>query len=421
MTTLTKSQRTSRLPKTASRNYLAYLIVLMGLVAIMDQYLSTVKTTALPYILKEYALEPAQFSYLEAVYLIATFFIFLLNGLNDILGRKTAVLILILLMGGSALGITLFTPSIHLFMLFYTIAIFTTVSNMWAIPVSEEAPAKSRAKLVSVVYVIGLIPLQAILPPLLINRLGLDWRWMYGVMFLLMIPVLLMWLFMRETGRYQEIKQERERGVRQRHFYGLGVIDRRDVRYITFAALIWFCWLVNSVLYFWAGYFFMDIRGYTLNQWSLILLVTLIMAMLGGVGGGWIMDRIGRKTALIAGCLGLILTQGLMGFSSGMALNAVTALSGFFISFTYTWVVVYVPEVFPTDRRGSCMGWTTTLARVSYVAGPALAGLLLSYFPSMDWFWVATGGIMVLPVLILLVFKPFETRTLELEAIEAGR
>ncbi|HSF80271.1 MAG TPA: MFS transporter [Anaerolineales bacterium] len=421
MTTLTQPESTFNRQKTVTRSYLAYLIVLMGLVAIMDQYLSTVKTTALPYILDEYKLEASQFSYLEAIYLIATFFIFLLNGLNDILGRKAAILVLILLMGLAALGITLLTPGIHYFMLFYTLAIFTTVSNMWAIPVSEEAPAQSRAKLVSIVYVIGLIPLQAILPPLLINRLGLDWRWMYGVMFILMIPVLLLWTFMRETGRYQEIKEQRRKGTRQRHLYGLGVIDRRDLRYIAFAALIWFCWLVNSVLYFWAGYFFMDIRGYSLNQWSLVLLATLIMAMLGGVSGGWIMDRLGRKTALLVGCFGLILTQGLMGFSSGMALNTVTVLSGYFISFTYTWVVVYVPEVFPTDRRGSCMGWTTTLARISYVAGPALAGLLLSAFPRMDWFWVVTGGTMILPVLILLAFNPFETRTLELEAIETNR
>ena len=36
------------------RNYLLYLIVFMGLVAVMDQYLSTIKTTAIPYLLEEY-------------------------------------------------------------------------------------------------------------------------------------------------------------------------------------------------------------------------------------------------------------------------------------------------------------------------------------------------------------------------------
>lgn len=404
-----------------SRGYLTYLILFMGLVAVMDQYLSTIKSTALPYILKEYHLAPEEFSWLEALYLIGTFFIFLLNGLNDILGRRYAILILILIMGFSSFGILMFAPTVTLFMIFYTLAIFTTVSNMWSIPISEEAPAHQRAKLVAVVYVIGLIPLQAILPPLLINKLGLDWRWMYGIISVLMIPVLVLWLFMRETGRYAVIRQERQNGIRRRHFYGLGVIDRRDVRFIIFSASIWFCWLVNSILYFWTGYYFMTIKGYSLSQWSLILLGTLLLAMAGGVTGGWIMDRLGRKAGLVTGCLGLMSTLVLFGFAKGTFLNIVVMVSGFFTSLTYTWIVVYIPEVYPTERRGTCMGWTTTLARISYVVGPALAGVLLKAFPTMEWFWIVAGLIMLIPVGIVFVYKPYETKTKELEEIEVAR
>lgn len=404
-----------------SRGYLTYLILFMGLVAVMDQYLSTIKSTALPYILKEYHLAPEEFSWLEALYLIGTFFIFLLNGLNDILGRRYAILILILIMGFSSFGILMFAPTVTLFMIFYTLAIFTTVSNMWSIPISEEAPAHQRAKLVAVVYVIGLIPLQAILPPLLINKLGLDWRWMYGIISVLMIPVLVLWLFMRETGRYAVIRQERQNGIRRRHFYGLGVIDRRDVRFIIFSASIWLCWLVNSILYFWTGYYFMTIKGYSLSQWSLILLGTLLLAMAGGVTGGWIMDRLGRKAGLVTGCLGLMSTLVLFGFAKGTFLNIVVMVSGFFTSLTYTWIVVYIPEVYPTERRGTCMGWTTTLARISYVVGPALAGVLLKAFPTMEWFWIVAGLIMLIPVGIVFVYKPYETKTKELEEIEVAR
>jgi MFS family permease len=199
------------------------------------------------------------------------------------------------------------------------------------------------------------------------------------------------------------------------------VIDRRDLRYIVFSASIWFCWLVNSMLYFWAGYYFMTIKGYSLNQWSLVLLATLVMAMIGGVTGGWIMDRLGRRTALIFGCIGLTLSQALLGFAPGAILPIVAAISGFFVSLAYTWVVVYVPEVFPTERRGACMGWTTTAARVSYVAGPLLAAGLLQLFPAMDWFWVVTGLIMLVPIVIVLLFHPYETRTRELEEIEMRR
>ncbi len=421
MVTNTDSAQANGTRRVRSRTYLIYLVILMGLIAIMDQYLSTIKTTAIPYVIEEYGITASQFSGLEALYLIPTFFIFLLNGLSDMIGRKFAILILILLMGLSSIAIVLLTPSLHLFMAFYAVVTFTTVSNMWTIPISEESAAERRAKVVSIVYVIGLIPLQALLPPLLVDTLGLDWRWMYGAMFVFMIPVLILWLLMKETGRYQTIRQQRRSGTRKTHIYGVGVIDRRDVRYIVFAAVIWFCWLVNSVLYFWAGYYFMDIKGYSLTQWSMVLLGTLLMAMIGGVASGWIMDRIGRRTALLVGCAGLTISLALMGFADGVVLPIITAVSGFFTSFTYAWVVVYVPEVFPTERRGACMGWTTTVARVSYVAGPALAAFLLQVFPTMQWFWVIAGLLMLVPIGIALLFNPYETKTRELEEIELRR
>jgi MFS family permease len=324
-------------------------------------------------------------------------------------------------MGLSSLAIVLYTPSIHLFMVAYTIALFATVSNMWTIPVSEESPAEKRAKYVSIVYVIGLIPLQALLPPLLMNTMGLNWKWMYGVMFIFMIPLIVMWFFMKETKRFQIIQSERREGTRKNHFFGLGVINRQDLRYIAISASIWLAWLVYQFLYFWAGYYFMTIKGYTLSQWSMVLLGTLIMAMGGGGAGGWIMDRIGRKPAMIFGCLGLAIIVAIMGFAQGALLPIAAIVTGFFTSFTYTWIVVYVPEVFPTERRGACMGWTTTVARVSYVVGPALAAMLLKAFPTMEWFWVAAGALMFLPIAIILFFNPSETKTKELEQIEVER
>jgi MFS family permease len=371
--------------------------------------------------LEEYGISAARFSWLEALYLISSFFIFALNGLNDIIGRKWAILILVLLMGLSSLGILVATPRLHLFMAFYALAIFATVSNMWTIPISEESVAETRARNVSIVYVIGLIPLQALLPPLLIDRLGLDWRWMYGVMSLFMIPILVMWFFMRETHRYDRVSADRTAGRRRRHLFGLGVIDRHDLRYILISAGVWMAWLTYQVLYYWAGYYFMNIKGYSLTEWSMVLLATLVMAMLGGVAGGWLMDRIGRNRSLIFGCLGLAMAVAALAFAQGLWLPIVAAVSGFFTSFSYTWIVVFVPEIFPTERRGACMGWTTTLARVSYVVGPALAAILLSASPDMELFWVVTAGVGLVPIAIVLLFNPYEPKTRALEEIEIQR
>lgn len=421
MSSISQGVKPSVVIKTRSRNYLLYMVIFMGLVAIMDQYLSTIKTTALPYILEEYQVSASQFSYLEAAYLAFTFLIFLLNGLTDIIGRKLSILILIVIMGLASFGVLYFTPSIHWFMIMYTLAIFATVSNMWTIPVSEESPADKRAKYVAVVYIIGLIPLQALLPPLLINTLGLSWKWMYGIMFIFMVPLLIMWAFMKETNRFEVIQSERNNGSRKNHFFGLGVIDRKDVRYILISASIWFAWLTYQFFYFWAGYYFMNIHGYTLGQWSTVLLITLIFAMIGGYLSGWIMDRIGRKPALIAGCVGLAMVLVLMGFGQGFMLPISAVLMGFFTSFTYTWIVVYIPEVFPTERRGACMGWTTTVARASYVIGPLLTGYVLSLFPTMEWFWVVGAGVILIPIVIVLFLNPTETKKQELEEIEFAR
>jgi MFS family permease len=406
--------------KERTRRYIIYLVLFMSMIAIMDQYLSFIETTAIPNILKDYAVTDAQYSWWKVLYFIPTFLIFLLNGLTDIIGRKKSLFILILLFGLSSLGIVYATPSFHLYMVFFSIITFATVSNMWTIPISEEAPAEKRAKYISIVYFISLIPLQAIIPPVL-ARLGLNWRWMYGVMFVFMIPVLVMWFFMKETQRYTIIKEERTLGKRKKHFYGLGVMNRCDLRYIVFSALIWMCWLVVSMLVVWAGHFFMDVHGFSLDKWSLVLLGSLLMMMAGAILGGWTMDRVGRKTGLIIGCLGLGVFVGLIGFVPITISMVMTVFAGFFLGFSYTWIIVYIPEIFPTERRGSCLGWTTTLARCSYLIGPALAAILLTMFPTMEWFWVVGGLLMIVPILLVFFFHPYETRVKELEEIEQKR
>jgi len=404
-----------------SRGYLVYLIIFMGLVALMDQYLSTIKTTALPYILEEYNITPTQFSNLEGIFFVATFFIFLLNSLVDRIGRKFSILFLILIMGLASGGIVLFSNTIYWFMILYTLVVFATVSNMWSIPISEESPNQKRGKYVALVYILGLIPLQALLPPLLMNTLGLSWKWMYGVMSLFMLPLLVLWFFMKETHRYEVIHQERQEGKRKNHLFGIGVINKTDIRYIIISASIWLCWLVYQFFYYWLGYYFMTIKGYTLGQWSTVLLVTLLVAMGAGFLSGSIMDKLGRKPTLVMGYLGLSAILVLLAFSNGILLPIATVLIGFFTSFTYTWIVVYIPEIFPTERRGACIGWTTTIARGSYVVGPFLVGWLLKLYPTMEWFWVAAAAIVLLPIGIMFFFKPAETRVQDLDEIEGSR
>ena len=405
--------------KPRSRGYIGYLAVLMTIIALMDWYISTIKMTALPSILKEYNMTPAQFSWTESLFLIPTFLVFLLNGLNDIIGRKWSVLILMLLMGTSCISIVYFTPSFFMFMTFYAVAMLTTVSNMWAIPIGEESKAANRGKMVGLVYTLGMIPLSALLPSLLVDKLGLDWRWMYGVMFFMMMVGIILWFFMKETARYEQIKAERKAGTRKEHIFGVGVITKGDIKYIAIGALMWICWLLDQFLFFWAGHYFMNIKGLTLQQWTYgVLLLAMLGTIAGGFVGGWLLDKIGRKVTWVIGCLGMAVSMAPIGFLPDSLVRIAVISGGFFMGFSYAWIVVFIPEIFPTDRRGSCLGWTTTITRISYVLGPVVAAVLLTLSPNMEWFWVVTGAIMIIPAVSLLLIKPYETKNKELEEIE---
>jgi MFS family permease len=171
----------------------------------------------------------------------------------------------------------------------------------------------------------------------------------------------------------------------------------------------------------WAGHFFMDVHGYSLDKWSLTLLGSLLMMMAGSIIGGWMMDRIGRKTGLIIGCAGLGLFVTLLGLTPIDLARVIAVIAGFFLGFSYVWIIVYIPEIFPTERRGSCMGWATTTARISYVLGPALAAIMLTVSPNMELFWILGGLLMIIPIILVFLFHPYETKTKELEVIEALR
>jgi len=41
--------------------------------------------------------------------------------------------------------------------------------------------------------------------------------------------------------------------------------------------------------------------------------------------------------------------------------------------------------------------------------------------PSMEWFWAVGGLLMIIPIILVFLFHPYETKTKELEVIEAQR
>ena len=89
-----------------------------------------------------------------------------------------------------------------------------TTSNLWEVPISEEAPAKTRGLYGSAAFLIGVIPLYAILGTNFIDNFG--WRWGYGTMFFLMILLLIL---LKLYVTYHHIRKQLHIGEVQNNAY----------------------------------------------------------------------------------------------------------------------------------------------------------------------------------------------------------
>jgi MFS family permease len=170
-----------------SKNNLIFLVLVMGLVSSMDTWLSMIETKAIPNILDEWwpaiadEVARSEFATLQGIFGIIVFGVFFIGWYADAYGRRKGMMLLVLIMGVPALMIVFLTTDLYVFLLIYSVMIMGTTSNLWEIPISEEAPAKKRGMYGSAAFLIGVIPIWAILGPTIIDSYG--WRMGYGVMF----------------------------------------------------------------------------------------------------------------------------------------------------------------------------------------------------------------------------------------------
>ncbi|MBA7542051.1 hypothetical protein ES705_34367 [subsurface metagenome] len=128
-----------------SGKYVAYLVVFMGLVGLLDQCLSQVEGPLIPFILEDYGITAWEFAFWQGIYGIIAFLVFFIAWFSDAHGRRKGILVLMLVLGIPALLIVFTTEgNFHWFMILYSLVILGTISNLWEIPISEEAPPQRR-------------------------------------------------------------------------------------------------------------------------------------------------------------------------------------------------------------------------------------------------------------------------------------
>jgi MFS family permease len=398
-----------------SKGYMIFLVILMGLVSQMDSWLSLIETKAVPGVLASFGISAGEFAFKQGIFGIIVFGVFFIAWFADAFGRKRGMIALVLVMGVPAILVVFLSSSVHVFLLLYSIIIMGTTSNLWEVPIAEVAPAKRRGLNGSLAFLIGVVPLYAIIGIRIIDTYG--WRWGYGVMFFFMVLLLFLLSFMKESRRWKDVAESRG-NKRLGVIAALKKLKRQDAKYIVVATVVYLAWTIAfKMATTFGGIYFVNVLKYSDSQFNSILTIAGLLLPVSAIISGVLLDKVGRTFVLIVGSVGSLACFAALGLT---AIPVFYQGIYFFMAMVLAWIYVYLAEIFTTEVRATSIGVCVTGARLGYVVGPLLASLLTSRFPSMRGFWIICGALMLAPLLTLLA-KPLETRGKTLEDIEVQR
>ena len=128
-----------------------------------------------------------------------------------------------------------------------------------------------------------------------------------------------------------------------------------------------------------------------------------IGAICGYIGLGFFADNFGRKPVVMIFFAGsLMLTFALYKWTTDLhLLLLVAAVNGFFTLGQYSWMSVWLPELFPTRMRATGMAFTFNSPRFIAFLGPLFAGMLIAQFGGFSGMAVAFSFIYILGFMLV--------------------
>jgi len=130
----------------------------------------------------------------------------------------------------------------------------------------------------------------------------------------------------------------------------------------------------------------------------------------GYIAFGFLADAFGRKpVTFFYFTIALVMTPVLFFATKDLGWLLVLAFfNAIFSNGQYTWMPVWLPELFPTRMRGTALAVIFNLPRFLAFAGPLLAGTLIVTFGGFEWAAMALSSV----YLVGMVVTPFLPETL---------
>ena len=120
---------------------------------------------------------------------------------------------------------------------------------------------------------------------------------------------------------------------------------------------------------------------------------------------GYVSDRIGRRTVIMVGLGGHILSLALFALVQSLWLAyLVRALSGMFLSAVLPVAQAYVSETSSEKTLGRRLAWTSAASLSGSVVGPALSGGIYAAGGALDWGGLTGVDLNALPLFVAALF-----------------
>jgi len=375
-----------------------------ALIIIFDGYDLAVVGIALPFIMKDLGVAPANAGFMVSSALFGMMFgAILLGTIADRVGRRWTMSICIVLFSlfTAAAGLTRDPIVFGVLRFIAGVGIGGVMPNVVA-QMTEYSPKRTRATLVTLMfsgYAVGGI-VAAVLGKGLIDTYGWQSVFFAAAAPIILVPLIFISMpesmpFLLAKGRTHELQRIVRRldagwqpsGGDQFVVPVEDKVDSAPIRQL-FAEGRGF-----STVMFWIAFFTCLFMVYALSSWltklmaaagfSLGSALTFVLvlnagAIVGSVGGGWLADRFHIKYVLASMFALAAVSITLLGFKMPTpALFAVVALAGASTIGTQIVANAYTGQFYPMAVRGTGLGWALGIGRAGAIIAPILIGILV--------------------------------------------
>ncbi len=425
--------------QTYSKRYLIFLVLILGLAHILDEYSSIAPSMIKSSLVQEFFVDNGV-SAIEGLQIMNTLgmltiglmlFSNFFKGLQDKYGRKIIFMI-------SAIGMTVgvlissIAPNFPIYFLGSSIGGFFLFNDMQYVYINEETPTNKRAQAFTTAKIIGLaaIFLIPIIRGMFITETENNWRpVLYFPVLIGVIVIILGAFFLKETSAYTILKEDRKLNPEKYKHEKINLknavkdlkkLDTWDqVKWLIIIMVIAAPFALLNVNY---SEFFLFEAGISPSDTNTVLMLSTVGTGIAYVLQGQIADRLGRKPSYIintATVLILIPVEYFAVLNGNLILAGLTQgiRIGAFWNITDVNRFMLIENV-PTRLRGYAQTYSGVIMMATIPISIIATTVLLPVFTYTYGLLLFFGLPFVFISLILIVLKLKETKDVDITKIE---